>query len=326
MSKLPTKRYMLADHAREMFKETWATVLAQTTCVDVSPLWDTFQKEEIEKRGDQINDDSLNVGVMDTIIAEAGLSPWPMSWFEYMGCIAWQNGMVANVGVSVVNNRIEQGTSAIGAVNLLIGNTLGLGVRDEDGYLVPKVNMADAEWIQAFHVFVSEGKRGKPTPAGGVVHFLDKNATHMKMSGAYIFSPGGLGGDGSEEWNKLCGAAMHLPLFAIKLLKCKNVSAANTATSKMPKGRRHKGAAHKSLVFKTLFVSLPGKKGVPGRRLQLGGDPKRMHLCRGHFADYTNGGGLFGKLHGMYWIPSHVRGNKDIGEVKKDYELLRRTP
>lgn len=46
-----------------------------------------------------------------------------------------------------------------------------------------------------------------------------------------------------------------------------------------------------------------------------------LHICRGHFANYTEGKGLFGKYHGQYWIPQHVRGSAEQGIVEKDYEV-----
>jgi hypothetical protein len=35
-----------------------------------------------------------------------------------------------------------------------------------------------------------------------------------------------------------------------------------------------------------------------------------MHICRGHFRDYREGKGLFGKYHKLVWTPQTVRGTK----------------
>jgi hypothetical protein len=32
-----------------------------------------------------------------------------------------------------------------------------------------------------------------------------------------------------------------------------------------------------------------------------GGLPRALHIMRGHFKDYREGRGLFGKVHGMWW-------------------------
>lgn len=48
---------------------------------------------------------------------------------------------------------------------------------------------------------------------------------------------------------------------------------------------------------------------------------KSLHICRGHFATYTEDRKLFGKLVGSFWIPAHVRGSDDVGTVYKDYNV-----
>ena len=48
---------------------------------------------------------------------------------------------------------------------------------------------------------------------------------------------------------------------------------------------------------------------------------RALHICRGHFKDYRDGKGLFGKHKGLYWWDSTVKGNANNGEIKKDYAL-----
>ncbi len=52
--------------------------------------------------------------------------------------------------------------------------------------------------------------------------------------------------------------------------------------------------------------------------------PASLHIARGHFAEYGEEfgkGKLFGKYSGRYWIPQHVRGNKDQGTIGHDYVI-----
>lgn len=51
-------------------------------------------------------------------------------------------------------------------------------------------------------------------------------------------------------------------------------------------------------------------------------DPKRLHICRGHFKTYTDERPLFGRLTGTFWVPQHMRGDMDVGVVAKDYEIV----
>lgn len=48
---------------------------------------------------------------------------------------------------------------------------------------------------------------------------------------------------------------------------------------------------------------------------------RAMHICRGHFAHYEEGKGLFGKYHGTYWRAQHVRGEASQGTHIKDYRI-----
>lgn len=77
--------------------------------------------------------------------------------------------------------------------------------------------------------------------------------------------------------------------------------------------------------YKVLKVNT-GHKEYYGRDKDTGlrdFDPRRMHVVRGHHAEYgTNGRGLhFGKYERKIWIPAHVRGNEELGIVVKDYEV-----
>jgi hypothetical protein len=48
---------------------------------------------------------------------------------------------------------------------------------------------------------------------------------------------------------------------------------------------------------------------------------KALHICRGHFATYTEDAPLFGRVTGTFWKPQHVRGNVKHGVVVKDYNV-----
>jgi len=52
-----------------------------------------------------------------------------------------------------------------------------------------------------------------------------------------------------------------------------------------------------------------------------GSDVKQaLHICRGHFKDYRQSG-LFGKIKGLFWWDSTVRGSAKQGVVVKDYAV-----
>lgn len=73
-------------------------------------------------------------------------------------------------------------------------------------------------------------------------------------------------------------------------------------------------------MWREIVVSgAPCRKGpVPH---QPCGHESRFHPIRGHWADYRQGPGLFGKqnLRYIYWIPEHYAGNPELGEIVPEY-------
>lgn len=56
--------------------------------------------------------------------------------------------------------------------------------------------------------------------------------------------------------------------------------------------------------------------------IETNGLKKALHICRGHFANYSPEHPLFGKYVGQFWKPSHVRGSIGSGAVVKDYKIV----
>lgn len=108
--------------------------------------------------------------------------------------------------------------------------------------------------------------------------------------------------------------------FALTLLNCKNVEAekhAHDAKLQQARARRDKQPLRD---FYTLNVRLP-KSAQSRTGGQATGELRPFHTVMGHLADYREGAGLFGKHKGVFWIPAHVRGNKDAGTINKNYAL-----
>lgn len=110
-------------------------------------------------------------------------------------------------------------------------------------------------------------------------------------------------------------------LLAISFMHCKNVTITdNPVPPKLAKRfqERHgfEPTAHKTLVIEPLKEVLrkEGKADKTGLKTA-------MHICRGHFADYTEGKGLFGKYHGRYWMPQTIRGTKGTTPAPREIEI-----
>jgi hypothetical protein len=125
-----------------------------------------------------------------------------------------------------------------------------------------------------------------------------------------------------EEYEQaLIDDACDLATFIASLimLNCQNIT-----TEEMPSGTRQERRKRKREGKKPLLsyhvLMMDGGKGAGGGKSAGKGFPQRVHLCRGHFKNYTDDAPLFGKYTGMYWWQPHVRGTDKSGLVLKDYD------
>lgn len=125
---------------------------------------------------------------------------------------------------------------------------------------------------------------------------------------------------GMDWWPGMVGDHLAPFFFAIALMNAKNVSLVDAPLPPKVARRREKDGKA-ALTFKTLHIE-PMRARVKQETKPGESETKvAMHLCRGHFKDYRDGAGLFGKYKGLYWWESQVRGAEENGRVIKDYEL-----
>lgn len=104
-------------------------------------------------------------------------------------------------------------------------------------------------------------------------------------------------------------------------MHCKNVVLAD-ADDLAPKDKWLRRFRLPKLTYKTLRIA--PMAAIVRKHANDTGQPldKAMHICRGHFRNYDESSkGLFGKYHGTFWVPHHVRGNMASGSVVKQYEV-----
>jgi len=106
----------------------------------------------------------------------------------------------------------------------------------------------------------------------------------------------------------------------LMLLNCKNiVTESHTPEIPLNKARRKRGK-QELFTYKTLRVKLPPNKRKEGFDNSLD-NHNRVHLCRGHFKEYTVDAPLFGKIIGLWWWQPQVRGQNRKGIILKDYKI-----
>ena len=156
------------------------------------------------------------------------------------------------------------------------------------------------------------GEDGTPLHAGQVM--IDSAFAEMLGRGAF---PG-------EDPNRVA-ADMVSPFFfpaklAISFMHCKNVKSSEVLPSRQAR-RASERKGEPTIRYHVLDI-LPmrtvleteGGSGSVGLQ-------RALHICRGHFSNYTEERPLFGKYAGRFWVPSHVRGSADAGVAMKDYRV-----
>lgn len=111
-------------------------------------------------------------------------------------------------------------------------------------------------------------------------------------------------------------------LLTISFMHCKNVvRQENTPPEKLSKARTRRHG--EPLLRYTTLVIDPMRAVLESEgKASETGIVQALHICRGHFKSFSMDKPLFGKVSGRFWWPQHMRGNSDIGEVVKSYDVL----
>lgn len=128
----------------------------------------------------------------------------------------------------------------------------------------------------------------------------------------------------TERLDELIRIAASLAHKGICLLNCKNIQTEKIKAPAALNRKRTKRGKQAIFDYHVLNVVVPSK----GRGYSQKTDPlshNRIHLCRGHFKEYTEEHPLFGKYTGLYWWQPHVRGQNKDGIVVKDYDVSGKT-
>lgn len=111
--------------------------------------------------------------------------------------------------------------------------------------------------------------------------------------------------------------------MVLNLMGCKNVVAQDLVVDERLKKARQRRNKPPLTVYKTLLVALPKTgKAVPlntQAMVKEASESRALHTVAGHYADYREKG-LFGRYKGIFWIPAHIRGAEDCGQIVKTYQ------
>jgi hypothetical protein len=204
-----------------------------------------------------------------------------------------------------------------------------VGSRGRIGALIHALNPADVKgegdlpegtrWILWAELFIDYGlnKHDRPTgPHGSTFFTIDALGRHLGKPWMQGFAR-------PEDANfmKSLMTFYHPTLLAMSFLHCKNVKVEDNRVSKPLAKKWHEKTGRWPAQYKTLIIE-PLKQILrhEGRSDQVG-VAKAMHICRGHFRDYREGRGLFGKYKQLVWFPQIIRGTKGKEAPPREMEI-----
>lgn len=122
--------------------------------------------------------------------------------------------------------------------------------------------------------------------------------------------------------NNLAASSHTVFAFALQLMHCKNVTTSDVnVPDRVREKRIRRGVPdvrYKILNIEAMRSAIRYSSGDNGqsRHASLG-----LHFVRGHFKDFSQGKGLFGKYKGLYWWADRVAGDHSNGIIDKDYRV-----
>lgn len=123
-----------------------------------------------------------------------------------------------------------------------------------------------------------------------------------------------------EMNDESAGDILGLVFGLLKLIHCKNITTEKIPAPHKLNRKRARLGKQELFDYHVLNVITPSqKRESPSRVPSL--SHNRVHLCRGHFKEYTQENPLFGRHTGLYWWQPHVRGQNRDGVVMKDYSV-----
>jgi hypothetical protein len=184
------------------------------------------------------------------------------------------------------------------------------------------VNDPDIDWDRVrwkVDTFVWTGGRsknlGEYIPTGGPMHYW-RYALYEDGQPADLGFIQLLSNMPAADWD----ITQLTLLGALNFLNCVNIDVDEPARPR-PERRR---IARTGITVKTLVVHPVGRRRPGTRGTPLDPAETAQSKVRGHFAHYGDRygkGKLFGKYEGKFWVPPHVRGSAEVGEIHKDYLL-----
>jgi hypothetical protein len=232
--------------------------------------------------------------------------PWPAFWAEHRLATRIHSKEKGDTDIA----RLIGCNGKLGTLIHALDPALVTG----EGELPP-----GTKWVLWCELFIEYGmsKGDHPTGPHGSVFFC------VDADGRCLDRPWMQGFARNEDAEVMKGLMtfFHPTLLAVSFLHCKNVVIEENQVPKALAKKQHAKTGRWPTRYKTLIIE-PLKQILrhEGKSDQVG-VAKALHICRGHFRDYREGRGLFGKYKQLVWTPAVVRGTKGKQAPPREAEV-----
>lgn len=120
--------------------------------------------------------------------------------------------------------------------------------------------------------------------------------------------------------NDMTGAGVGALRAFLALINMPHIEAEKLSIPKRVNNRRIKKNKLPLPDYHVLNIVAPDVCNKKGEVLSKG-STQRLHLVRGHFAEYTPANPMFGKYVGVFYRQAHARGDKKKGWINKRYRV-----
>lgn len=316
---------VLSDTPSEFLKE----IDERLICIDITNAAQWFFEESEQDIWHLEND------------FPCAVSPWPFAWYEFScrGITERISGdglskLADSIGCHVITMELNtERDDVLGADPAMMmiksyGRKIEVenSIRRRERMVELSERGVKPRWMGIVRAFFERRKR--LIPAMMAVLYYDENGralTESLLVFPLMYTKGVLDTLDDEDVEQLkdgCVMLLWPFAFAISLAHCKNTSLVDLPP--LPKKRkRRKSDSYGRVTYKTLIINSL-RKQVRSSSDSDGGEQikQALHIVRGHFKDFRDGPGLFGKFKDVYWWDMHTRGDVKHGRVEKDYKVL----
>lgn len=249
--------------------------------------------------------------------------PSPVPPFETL----WMEFRKAAFDGSEPGGRFER-------VGLLIGTLDAQALGPDHVRLGPFVergfDLERLRWVVVAMIFMQARRSSRPALVAQSEYGLDGDGAVMRGEGGSPMLFAGMTPDWREMSDRerfgraaaIGRLALYPAMLAMSFSHCKNVRVVD-GEPMPPKLARKYEQRHRRPPYSFKVLEIDPMREVLRREggSEAVGLKRALHICRGHFATYSEDRPMFGRLAGRFWVPAHVRGRASEGVVEKEYRV-----